>query len=159
MFHISEKNTWQILHPSSLVLLGKTVPSHLISLAMLLGITVPSASLFPSFWFSTGFWYASELMTKDRLHSSVFIRWVVLPWRGHWEVQRAYTQGMNGLGSTSASLLTPCGDRAGLQPVVIFVPLPVHMGMPHRAFLKGLCFRTIAKLPAASSPCSGSCLT
>lgn len=66
---------------------------------------------------------------------------------------------MNGLGSISDSLSTPCDDRAGLQPLLIFVPLPEHVGMPRSAFFKGLCFRTIAKLPAASSPYAVSCLT
>lgn len=60
MFVISKKNAGQILHPSSLVLLGKTVPSHLIISCNVARAYYPKSLSFSIFlifhWFGVCFW-------------------------------------------------------------------------------------------------------
>lgn len=160
MIGIWERNDFQILHPSSQVLFGKTVPSPLIICYNIVRNYCPESLSFSIFlifhWPGVCFWTPDQ-----RLFTLI-------------NIYLMGTTPMTGAPGSAKSLHTEW--TACIHPLILYsLPVAIEKDvslfwfvilylstwgyLPFSAFLQGLCFRTTAKLSAASSLCAGSCLT
>lgn len=91
-------------------------------------------------------------MLEDSLYLSIFVHILVLPpWQGVGRCkEHIHGNELSEFNFWFCSLLPVITDQ-----LLIYVSSLVHNVMSFSTFLKGLCFRTIAKLPAASPPCAG----